>query len=39
MPDLLSGRRYYRPVDRGLEIRIREKLERLKALDEAADRG
>jgi putative ATPase len=39
MPDLLSGRRYYRPVDRGLEIRIREKLERLKALDEAAGRG
>ena len=39
LPDALSGRRYYRPVDRGLEIRIREKLERLKALDEAAERG
>jgi putative ATPase len=39
LPDVLSGRRYYRPVDRGLEIRIREKLERLEALDEAAGRG
>ncbi|WP_296805564.1 replication-associated recombination protein A [Thiocapsa sp.] len=38
LPDALSGRRYYKPVDRGLEIRIREKLERLKALDEAAGR-
>ena len=24
---------YYQPVDRGLEIRIREKLERLRAMD------
>ncbi|QVL48104.1 MAG: replication-associated recombination protein A [Thiocapsa sp.] len=38
LPDALAGRRYYRPVDRGLEIRIREKLERLDALDEAAGR-
>ena len=38
LPDALSGRRYYRPVDRGLEIRIREKLERLEALDKAAGR-
>ncbi|EGV20094.1 replication-associated recombination protein A [Thiocapsa marina] len=38
LPDALARRRYYRPVDRGLEIRIREKLERLKALDEAARR-
>ncbi|UHD14832.1 replication-associated recombination protein A [Thiocapsa bogorovii] len=38
LPDALAGRRYYRPVDRGLEIRIREKLERLKTLDEAAGR-
>lgn len=38
LPDALAGRRYYRPVDRGLEIRIREKLERLEALDEAAGR-
>ncbi|MFB1489997.1 MULTISPECIES: replication-associated recombination protein A [unclassified Thiocapsa] len=36
LPDALAGRRYYRPVDRGLEIRIREKLERLDALDKAA---
>jgi putative ATPase len=36
LPDSLSGRRYYRPVERGLEIRIREKLERLRALDAAA---
>ncbi len=35
-PEQLRGRRYYRPVDRGLEIRIREKLERLRALDEKA---
>ncbi|WP_373507285.1 replication-associated recombination protein A [Thiocapsa sp.] len=38
LPDALSGRRYYRPADRGLEIRIREKLERLEALDKAAGR-
>jgi putative ATPase len=38
LPEALGGRRYYRPVDRGLEIRIREKLERLKAMDEAAVR-
>jgi putative ATPase len=38
LPDALSGRCYYRPVDRGLEIRIREKLERLEALDKAAGR-
>lgn len=38
LPDALSGRRYYRPVDRGLEIRIREKLDRLEALDKAAGR-
>lgn len=39
LPEALSGRRYYRPVERGLEIRIREKLERLAALDQlAADR-
>lgn len=32
-PDELKGRRYYHPVDRGLEIRIREKLEHLRLLD------
>jgi putative ATPase len=37
-PEALGGQRYYRPVDRGLEIRIRERLERLAAMDEAADR-
>jgi putative ATPase len=38
LPEALGERRYYRPVDRGLEIRIREKLQRLKAMDEAAVR-
>ena len=32
-PEELKGRRYYRPVDRGLEIRIGEKLEHLRLLD------
>jgi putative ATPase len=32
-PEELKGRRYYRPVDRGLEIRMREKLEHLRLLD------
>ena len=35
-PDGLEPRRYYTPVQRGLEIRIAEKLERLRALDRAA---
>jgi putative ATPase len=35
-PDTLGERSYYQPTDRGLEIRIREKLERLKDLDRAA---
>ena len=34
-PDGLAPREYYRPVARGLEIRIAEKLARLKALDKA----
>ena len=39
-PEALGERRYYQPTDRGLEIRIREKLERLRALDRAArERG
>ncbi|MDH3220160.1 MAG: replication-associated recombination protein A [Gammaproteobacteria bacterium] len=29
-PEALAGRQYYHPVDRGLEIRIAEKLERLR---------
>ncbi|MCY4452157.1 MAG: replication-associated recombination protein A [Immundisolibacterales bacterium] len=36
LPDRLAGRRYYAPVARGLEIRISEKLARLRELDRAA---
>ena len=32
-PDNMEARCYYRPVNRGLEIKIREKLQHLKALD------
>jgi len=35
-PEGFEPRRYYRPVERGLEIRIREKLARLAALDRAS---
>ncbi len=35
-PDGMAPRRYYQPVERGLEIRIKEKLQRLEALDRAA---
>jgi putative ATPase len=35
-PDGFGSPTYYRPVDRGLEIRIREKLEHLRELDRAA---
>jgi len=35
-PEEMGERSYYQPVERGLEIRIREKLERLRALDRAA---
>lgn len=35
-PDELAGRHYYQPVDRGLEIKIKEKLKHLKALDKNA---
>jgi putative ATPase len=35
-PDELAGRQYYQPVDRGLEIKIKEKLKHLKALDKDA---
>ncbi|MCU7944044.1 MAG: replication-associated recombination protein A [Candidatus Thiodiazotropha sp. (ex Cardiolucina cf. quadrata)] len=34
MPEHLAGHRYYYPVDRGMEIRIAEKLEFLHRLDE-----
>jgi len=33
-PPEMKARRYYEPVDRGLEIKIREKLQRLRRLDE-----
>ncbi|HHO68929.1 MAG TPA: replication-associated recombination protein A [Gammaproteobacteria bacterium] len=32
-PEGMEGTRYYHPVERGLELRIREKLQRLKELD------
>jgi putative ATPase len=35
-PDELVGRHYYQPVDRGLEIKIKEKLRHLKELDRNA---
>lgn len=35
-PESLQGRRYYYPVTRGLEIKIADKLARLRALDEQA---
>ena len=37
LPERLAGRRYYAPVERGLEIRIAEKLARLRELDRAAE--
>ena len=37
LPDGLAGRRFYHPVERGLEIRIAEKLARLRELDAASD--
>lgn len=36
LPEALAGRHYYEPVSRGLEIRIREKLDRLRALNREA---
>jgi putative ATPase len=39
LPEPLADRRYYQPVDRGLEIKIRDKLERLRRLDAEASRG
>jgi putative ATPase len=36
LPEELGNPTYYRPVDRGLEIKIREKLAHLRALDRAA---
>ncbi len=39
LPDELADRRFYHPVDRGLEIRIQEKLERLREWDKQAKQG
>jgi putative ATPase len=38
-PEAMQERRYYHPVQRGLEIKIAEKLERLRAMDEQAKKG
>jgi putative ATPase len=38
-PDAMGERVYYRPVDRGLEIRLKEKLDALRATREAARNG
>ena len=34
-PEKMGEKRYYFPVERGLEIKIKEKLEKLRQLDEA----
>jgi len=36
LPEQLEGRQYYEPVARGLEVKIKDKLAALRALDEAA---
>lgn len=36
LPEAIHGRRYYQPVDRGLEIKLAEKRARLDALNEAS---
>ncbi len=38
-PDELDAARYYEPTDRGLEAKIRARLERLRALDAASRQG
>lgn len=38
-PETMPTRRYYVPVERGLEIKISEKLRHLHALDNAAKRS
>jgi replication-associated recombination protein RarA len=35
MPAPLSGKRYYFPSERGLELRIKEKLDRLRRSDDS----
>jgi putative ATPase len=39
LPDELAGTRFYCPVERGLEIRIAEKLRQLEALDREAEQN
>lgn len=39
LPEGMEYESFYVPVDRGLEIKIREKMERLRALDEAAKKS
>ncbi len=39
LPDGLTHERFYEPVDRGLEIKIRARLLHLRALNELADQG
>lgn len=39
LPDQLDGRRFYHPVERGLEIRIAEKLRTLREKDHEARKG
>jgi putative ATPase len=36
LPEELRNKRYYHPVERGLEIRIAEKLKQLEALNESS---
>ncbi|MFC4729271.1 replication-associated recombination protein A [Coralloluteibacterium thermophilus] len=38
-PDAMGEREYYRPVERGMEIRLKEKLDALRAAREEARRG
>ena len=38
LPEHLEGRRYYEPTDRGIESRIKEALERARALRQRGDR-
>jgi putative ATPase len=38
-PDEMQPARYYEPVDRGLEIKIREALERFRSLSRSGGRG
>jgi putative ATPase len=35
LPDLLSGRTYYRPTDQGFEARLRQRLDEIRRLKSA----